>query len=121
MIAGSDFSGFFVDLALREEELMHIRDTKISLHHAKATYSYPTIRLPRTFSKLAGLPIRIFQTEHNGALAFLVVVSPSDGRAERPKKSENLSASSRYSPLHGEGRRFESDESIKEPIGITLN
>jgi len=49
---------------------------KISLHRAKAGYDYPTIRLPHTFAKLAGLPTRIYQTVHDGALAFLVVVSP---------------------------------------------
>ncbi len=56
-------------------ELLELHRAKISLHHAKAGYNYPTIRLSHTFSKLAGLPTRIYQTIHDGALAFLVVVS----------------------------------------------
>jgi hypothetical protein len=56
-------------------ELLEVHQTKISLHHAKAGYDYPAIRLPFTFIKLAGLPTRIYQTVHDGALAFLVVVS----------------------------------------------
>jgi len=56
--------------------LFPIHHSTISLHHAKEGYDYPTIRLPHTFSKIAGLPTRIYQTVHNGALAFLVVLSP---------------------------------------------
>jgi len=61
----------------------------ISVHHAKEGYDYPTIHLPHTLSKLAGLPTRIYQTLHDGALAFLIVVSPrnatSENTAERLK------------------------------------
>jgi hypothetical protein len=71
-------------------ELLEIHRGKISLHHAKTNYSNPTIRLPHTFSKLAGLPTRVFQTVHDGALAFLVVIVPayitSENNAERSKK-----------------------------------
>jgi len=63
----------FIDLP--ESALIEIYRSKISLHRAKAGYGYPTIRLPHTFSKLAGLSARIYQTVHDGALAFLVVVS----------------------------------------------
>jgi hypothetical protein len=59
-----------------------VHRSKISLHHAKAGYSYPTIRLPHTFSKLAGLSTRIYQTVHDGALAFLIVVSSSHRREQ---------------------------------------
>jgi hypothetical protein len=37
-------------------ELFEIHRSQISLHHAKTDYTYPTIRLPYAFSKLAGLP-----------------------------------------------------------------
>ena len=68
--------------------------SKISLHHAKAGYDYPTIRLPHTFSTLVGLPTHIHQTVHDGALAFLVVVSSSYKSEERSaKKSENAKLS----------------------------
>ena len=78
----------YYDGAMPSHELLEIHRSKISLHRAKAGYSYPTIRLPYTFSKLAGLPTRIYQTVHDGALAFLVVVAlqiyqtvlPEDGK-----------------------------------------
>ena len=68
-----------------ESALSEIFSSTISLHHAKEGYDYPTIRLPRTFAKLAGLPTRN-QTVHGGALAFLVVISPSE-KAENSSKS----------------------------------
>jgi hypothetical protein len=58
-----------------ESALSEIHHSKISLNRAKAHYDYPTIRLQHSFSKLAGLQTRIYQTVHDGGLAFLVVVS----------------------------------------------
>ena len=81
-------------------ELLEIHRSKISLHHAKADYNYPTIRLPHTLSMLAGLPTRIYQTVHKGALAFLMVVSPMSDRGE--------TSADRPSYLHGENRESES-------------
>jgi hypothetical protein len=82
---------FTADAALPRFELLEVHHSKISLHHAKKGYSYPTIRLSHTFAKLAGLPTRIYQTVHDGALAFLVVVSAFDkGEEESAKKSENV-------------------------------
>lgn len=72
---------FLAHAALPKHELLEIHRTKISLHHAKAGYSYPTIRLPQTFLKRAGLPIR-YQTFLEGALAFLVVVPPRKNASE---------------------------------------
>ena len=68
-------------------DLLETHRSKISFHHAKAGYSYPTIHLPHTFSVLAGLPTRIYQTVHDGALAFLVVVSPRENALENLKSS----------------------------------
>jgi hypothetical protein len=75
MLAEQHCSELFDDAELPKHELLEVHRSKISLHRAKAGYSYPTIRLPYSFSQLAGLPTRIFQTVHDGALAFLVVVS----------------------------------------------
>jgi hypothetical protein len=77
--------------AVCENPTLHqIHRSKISLHRAKVNYSYPTIRLPHTFSVLAGLPAQIFQTVHDGALAFLVVVSSSNThKKESMNKLEN--------------------------------
>jgi hypothetical protein len=71
--------------ALQKNELLEIHRSKISLHRAKAGYDYPTIRLPHTSSVLAGLPTKIYQTVHEGALAFLVVISHTAKAPESPK------------------------------------
>ena len=76
-------------------ELLEIHRSKISLHHARTDYNYPTIRLPHTFSMLAGLRTRIYQTVHEGALAFLVVVSPTSRGI--PDKHENAFSSAKSS------------------------
>jgi hypothetical protein len=64
-----------------------VHHSTISLHHAKEGYDYPIIRLPHTFSKLLGLPTKIYQTIHDGALAFLVVISPSNSISENSAES----------------------------------
>ena len=70
--------------------LHQIHRSKISLHHAKTGYDYPAIRLPFTFSKLAGLQTCIYQTVHEGSLAFLVVVSFSNKRDDESKSFDTL-------------------------------
>jgi hypothetical protein len=62
-------------VSVHEAALLEVHHGKISIHRAKKGYCYPTIRLPHTFSKLAGLPTRIYQTVQEGALAFLVVIA----------------------------------------------
>jgi hypothetical protein len=75
---------------------LEVHRSKISLHHAKSGYDYPTIRLPHTFSKLAGLSTHIYQTVHDGALAFLVVVS-SAATEKGANRSENAVLSAKSS------------------------
>jgi len=75
MLVADHYQDLRRDYAMPNCELLEIHRSKISLHHAKAGYGYPVIRLPFTVSKLAGLWTRIYQTVHDGALAFLVVVS----------------------------------------------
>lgn len=82
MLAAVHHPDLYANVALPKQELLEVHRSKISLHHAKAGYSYPTIRLPHTFLKLAGLPTRIYQTVHDGALAFLVVISPTEKTAK---------------------------------------
>ena len=48
---------------------------KISVQSSKPSHAYPIIRLPREFRELAGATATIYQTVHDGALAFLVVVN----------------------------------------------
>jgi hypothetical protein len=87
MLAAEQQPNFFMNVAPPKQKLLEIHHGKVSLHHAKAGYSYPTIRLPHTFSVLARLPTRIYQTVHDGDLAFLVVISPTEKASELPKFS----------------------------------
>lgn len=75
MSVAEHYTDVFADVVLPTRGLLEIHRSKISLHHAKSGYDYPTIRLPHTLSKLVGMSTRIYQTVHDGALAFLVVVS----------------------------------------------
>jgi hypothetical protein len=77
----------YYDDALPKHGLLEIHRSKISLHRAKEGYSYPAIRLPHTFSELAGLSTRVYQTVHDGALAFLVVISPNENTAKNSESS----------------------------------
>ncbi len=64
----------YPDFALPKPELLEIHRSKISLHHAKQDYRYPTIRLPSYLSQLGqsgneskeevlkGAYYRLFQT-----------------------------------------------------------
>lgn len=87
--------------AVSENPALHeIHRGTIRAHHAKAGYDYPTIRLPSTLPGLKGLPTRIYQTVHDGALAFLVVVS-SAGKARENSAvlSENGKINAKSSAL----------------------
>jgi hypothetical protein len=86
MLEAENYPNLFSDVAMPKHELLEINRSKISLHCAKEGYSYPIIRLPHVFSKLAGLSTRVYQTVHEGALAFLVVISPT-GKTSDSKSS----------------------------------
>jgi hypothetical protein len=75
MLAADHYPDLHLDVAISNRQLFEIHHSKISLTRAKKGYDYPTIRLPFAFSRLIGLSTRIYQTVHDGALAFLVVVS----------------------------------------------
>ncbi|MGB9370673.1 MAG: hypothetical protein WCB79_01880 [Halobacteriota archaeon] len=92
MLAANQFRDLIDSL---ESVLLEIHRSKISLHHAKAGYDYPAIRLPFTFSALVGLSTRIFQTVYDEALAFLVVVSSASKSS--PDKHENALSSAKAS------------------------
>ena len=47
---------------------------KISVQSSKPSHAYPIIRLPREFRELPGSKAEIYQTTHEGKLAFLVTV-----------------------------------------------
>ena len=88
----------YYDAEMPNHELLEVHRSKISLHHAKAGYDYPAIRLPFTLSKLAGLSTCIYQTVHRGALAFLVVVSSTGSPSENSLyRQENACSSAEAS------------------------
>ncbi len=82
MLEAEHYPDLFSDFVMPRHELLEIYRSKISLHHAKKGYDYPSIRLPHRHSKLAGLPTRIYQTVHDGALAFLVVIAGTTSESE---------------------------------------
>ena len=83
--------------------LQEIHHGTIRAHHAKKGYDYPTIQLPFSFSQLIGLSTRIFQTIQNGAMAFLVVVSPAEkalkSRADRRLHTAEVAGSNPAEPI----------------------
>jgi hypothetical protein len=97
MLANDHYADLHPDVAISNRQLFEIHRSKISLHRAKADYSYPTIRLPHTFSTLAGLSTHIYQTVHDGALAFLVVVSPANVSRNTSERSKNNGLSAKAS------------------------
>jgi hypothetical protein len=88
----------YYGVAMPNHELLEVHSSKISQHYAKAGYSYPTIRLPHTFSKLVGHSTHIYQTVHGGALAFLVVVSSPDAASENSSDKHKNAVSTSKTP-----------------------
>jgi hypothetical protein len=98
MLAAEHYPDLCADFALPRSKLLEIHRSTISLHSAKANYSYPTIRLPCYFSPLAGMSAYIYQTVHDGALAFLVVVSSTRKAATKHAKIQKNATEDAKSP-----------------------
>jgi hypothetical protein len=62
--------------------------------------AYPVVRLPRQFKAIAGENACIYQTEHDGGLAFVVIVEGSVGKFCANATSNNVEA--RISALESE-------------------
>jgi hypothetical protein len=121
MLAAEQYPSLFADLALPKREPLQIHRGKISLHHAKAGYSYPTIRLPRYLAEsLAGLSTRTYQTVHDGALAFLVVVlnKPAENTAEAVTKRESTGKSPRLDMAEVAGEAYGEKKHNKGKKGL---
>jgi len=84
--------------------LREVHSSKIGAHHAMAGYEYPIVRLPVAFSRLIGLPIRIYATVCDGAFAFLVVVARDGAASNNAKIRLNTSVFTRRSRLLESGR-----------------
>ncbi len=74
----------------------------ICVQSAKASHAYPIILLPRAFRELAGSKAAIYQTVHEGKLAFLVKI------LDHTQEELSTGSNSDKEPSHGGGRRFES-------------
>jgi hypothetical protein len=122
MLAAEHYPDVFADAVLPKPELLEIHRSKISLHHAKSDYDYPTIHLPHSFSKLTGLLTRIYQTVHDGALAFLVVVSskPTENASKAPKTSVFTWRRSPVQKRPGPSFFFKSEARIKAEAEETI-
>jgi hypothetical protein len=92
MLAAEHYPDLFADFALPRQKLLEIHRSTISLHSAKTNYNYPMIRLPYHLSPLAGMSARIYQTVHEGALAFLVVVSSTRKATKKSAKIQENAA-----------------------------
>jgi hypothetical protein len=53
--------------------MLHIADSKIGTIHSKPNVKYPMIRLPQEYSQIIGQRAHIYETDHEGQPAFLVV------------------------------------------------
>ncbi len=76
----------------------------ISVQSAKPSHAYPIIRLPRAFRELAGSKAAIYQTVHDGKLAFLVAV------LDRPAEKLKTGSDNQKKPIKG-GAKLSSLES----------
>jgi hypothetical protein len=98
MLAAKLYSNFCADFFPPGPELLQIHRSRISLHYARAGYCYPTVRLPHYLSSLAGLSARIYQTVHDGTLAFLVVISSTRKAAKQSVQESEQSQNTRKIP-----------------------
>ena len=70
---------------------------KIGVQSSKPSHAYPIIRLPREFRELAGSKADIYQTTHEGKLAFLVAVDKEVDNC--CATSQNMDVENRVSSL----------------------
>jgi hypothetical protein len=112
MLVAEHYQDPRVEFVLPKPGLLEIHRSKISIHHAKKRYDYPSIRLPHTFNKLAGLSTKIYQTVHEGALAFLVVVSlPSENSVDKHEYARSSDMHSAFTRRRS-GVRIASSQSV---------
>ena len=61
----------------------YVGKSKISKIHPKPNTSCPLLRLPQAFNDFIGNTTHIFETDHNGKQAFLVLLDKNNGQAEQ--------------------------------------
>jgi hypothetical protein len=80
---------------------------KISVQSSKPSHAYPIIRLPRAFRRLAGVAATIYETTHNGGLAFLVVPNRKDLNGHKSDLDTDIENTSLYTAKVGRSNRLE--------------
>ncbi len=63
--------------------MRYVGKSKISKIHPKPNISYPLLRLPQEFNEFIGKTIHIYETDHDGKQAFLVVLDKNNDQAEQ--------------------------------------
>ena len=63
--------------------MRYIGNSKISKIHPKPNTSYPLLRLPQAFNEFIGDTTHIFETDHDGKQAFLVIPDKNDDDAQQ--------------------------------------
>ncbi len=63
--------------------MRYIGKSKISNIHPKPNVSYPLLRLPQAFNEFIGETTHIFETDHDGKQAFLIVLDKNNDQAEQ--------------------------------------
>jgi hypothetical protein len=63
--------------------MRYVGKSKISKIHPKPNASYPLLRLPQAFNDFVGKTTRIFETDYDGKLAFIVVLDKNNDRVEQ--------------------------------------
>ena len=63
--------------------MRYVGKSKISKIHPKPNASYPLLRLSQAFNDFVGKTTRIFETDHDGKQAFLVVLDKNNDQAEQ--------------------------------------
>jgi hypothetical protein len=71
--------------------MYYIEDSKIGNIHSKPNVKYPMIRLPKKYSKIIGQRAHVYQTDHDGQLAFLVVPYAEEGRSSLAESKPRVS------------------------------
>jgi 5-methylcytosine-specific restriction endonuclease McrBC GTP-binding regulatory subunit McrB len=61
-----------VDVVAKGENVQFIGNAKIGKLSAKGN-DYPQLRLPHQYSNVVGEVVRVFETEHEGKRAFLIL------------------------------------------------
>ena len=63
--------------------MRYVGKSKISKIHPKPNISYPLLRLPQAFNDYVGETTQIFEIDHEGKQAFLVVLDKNNDQTEQ--------------------------------------